>query len=374
MAFCNPKEELSAILCNASVPPEWRDAIVRALSCVISLRRDDEGFCNGVKECETLTAFQPIVRVGNTLTFSYKDEKKVVHSRSVDLTTVINNLLTDVDVSCFMEQEDWEELTFPEKLNAIYEKACCVHGNCSGDGESGCGCEDCGDGEGPCIGTNACRCTQYTITGTAPYTFSYKDCDTKLLTEYESIDDNVVEICALKGSLILPLNTFSVEEGDCGITTSSTTTSSSTTSTTTEATTTTTTTSTSTTSTTTAAPATTTTTTSSTTTTTTAAPTTSSTTTTTSTTTSTSTTTTTTEAPTFLYYLADEYNCNDCVLWNQNILVRLPASHTVQVGKFYLPEIFVGLLYNILSEDPQTPGGAVPLTTNNYSTCGGACQ
>lgn len=275
MAFCNPKAEISALLCN--IPSQWRDSIVEALSCILSLNRDSNATCEAIKDCETLTYFEPIKRSGNTITLSYRDEKGVLYNRSVDLTTVINNILNGVDSSCLMDQEDWEELTFAEKLNAIYQKACCVHGNCTGGGDSGCGCDCEGNPDEPCIGTNACKCMQYIITGAAPYTFSYKDCDTKLVTEYNSIDDNIVPICALKGSLILPLGVLFEETGECGDIPDTTTTTSSSTTTTTAAptttTTSTTTTSTSTTTTTTAAPTTTTTTTTtSTTTTTTIAP------------------------------------------------------------------------------------------------------
>jgi hypothetical protein len=368
MAFCNPKAELSALLCN--IPANWRDSIVTALTCILSLRRDGDSTCDGVKECETLTAFQPITVTGNTITFSYRDEKGVTYNRNIDITTVINNLLNGVDAACLMDQEDWEALTFVEKLDAIYAKACCVHGNCGDDtGGLGCGCEDCGDDDVPCIGLNACVCTEYIVTGTAPFTFSYKDCTTKLVTEYESLVDNMVGICAIRGSLVLPDGVFCEEIGECGATTtttsstSTTTTieSSSTTTTTTEATTTS---STSTTTTTTAAPTTTTTSTTTTTT---------STTTTSTTTTSTSTTTTTTIAETLEFYIADEYSCDDCSLTNAGLLVTLPISHSVQVGKFYIPTIYLGFVYSIISSDPQPPASAIALTTANYTTCGGAC-
>lgn len=364
MAFCNPKEELSALLCN--IPSNWRDSIVKALTCILALNKDNDAFCDGVKGCETLTKFEPIQQSGNTLIFSYRDEKGVVYSRSIDITTVINNVLNNTNASCLMDQEDWEALTFTQKLAAIYAKACCVHGDCSGmgggSGGSGCGCADCGDGEDgeevPCIGTNACVCTQYIITGTAPYTFSYKHCTTKLLTEYEVLSSSPVYVCALKNSLILPLNTIWEEIGECGATT--TTTTSTTTSTTS--------TSTSTTSTTTVEPTTTTTTTSTTTT--------SSTTTTTTiaaTTTTTSSTTTTTTVEALEYYLADKYDCSDCSPIDFAILVALPAAHSVQVGKFYQPTIDDGFVYNIVDPDPQTPASATSLTTSNFTTCGGAC-
>jgi len=56
-----------------------------------------------------------------------------------------------------------------------------------------------------------------------------------------------------------------------------------------------------------------------------------------------------------------------------NILVTLPLSHTIQVGKFYTPTIASSFVYSIISDDLQSPATAIDLTTNNFTTCGGAC-
>lgn len=336
MAFCNPREEFSALLCN--IPSGWRDAISEALECVLSVKRDGNETCDSVKKCQTVTHFEPIKIVNNTLTFTYVDSFGIVHVRNIDLTPIINNALNSVDPKCLMTQEEWNALPLGQKFAAIYSKVCCVYTSC-------CGCEDCIDCE------NSCACKQYLTDGTPPYTISYKDCETKLPVTVEVTESNLFEFCAMQGSVSIEGDANYVDTGDCGAieetTTTTTTTSSSTTTTTTEATTTTTTTST--TSTTTAA------------------------TTTTSTTTTSTSTTTTTTASAFTYYLADEYLCNDCSIFNSNITVRLPASHVVQVGKFYRPVIFAGLVYNILSSTPQPNNPHVPLSTNNFTTCAGAC-
>lgn len=115
-------------------------------------------------------------------------------------------------------------------------------------------------------------------------------------------------------------------------------------------------------------PATTTTSTSSTTTTST-----SSTTTTTTSTSTTSTTTTSTTTESQAYYLADAYQCGTCININDDVLVSLPVSHTLQIGKFYVPVVDDGNVYTIVSTTPQSPGPAVALTTANFNTCAGAC-
>lgn len=343
MAFCNPLQEFSALLCD--IPFVWRDAIVRALNCVLSVSRNTTETCDSVKDCETLTQFQPIQKVGNIVTFSYKDEKGVTYNRSINIETVFDNLLEDIDPKCLMLQEEWDVLTYKEKLAAIYEKACCVQ---SQNNPDCCDCEDCEDCIGPCL------CMSYLATGTPPYTVNYKDCTTKYPVEIEVTEAEEFQFCAIRGTVSV-IGGFYVEVGECGTeetTTTTTTTSSSTTTTTTEATTTTTTT--------------TTTTSTSTTTTTTAEPTT------TTTTTSTSSTTTVTTAEPLFYYLADRYNC-PCALADAGVLVTLPQSHTVQIGKFYIPVVDTDQVYTIVNSTPQTPNPATALTTNNFTTCGGAC-
>lgn len=348
MAFCNSKEEFSALLCD--IPFQWRDAIIKALECVLSVSRNEEETCDGIKECETLTYFEPIQQVGETITLSYKDEKGVVYTRSVSLTTIVNNILDDVDSNCLMPQEEWDEMTFAERMAAIYAKACCVYTSC-------CGCEECEECEQTCV------CTSYLVTGTAPYTVTYKDCDTKLPTEVEVTEAADFAFCALKGTVVITGNATYQDLGECGAEeTTSTTTTTSTSTTTTSSSTTTTTTIEETTTTTTTTTSTTTTSTS-TTTTTTAAPTT--------TTTTSSTTTTTTAIPLF-YYIADEYDC-PCALSQAGVLVTLPQSHTVQVGKFYIPSVDTDKVYTVVNPTPQTPNVAIALTTSNFTTCGGAC-
>lgn len=75
------------------------------------------------------------------------------------------------------------------------------------------------------------------------------------------------------------------------------------------------------------------------------------------------------------YYLADEYNCNDCAGFptQENILVSLPSNVFVEVGKFYKPvssELFVYTLDSAY----QAPGTAIALESTAYTTCAGACS
>lgn len=270
----NPKAEISALLCN--IPSIWRDAIVEALTCALSevLHVDADVTCEGVKDCESVTQFMTTI-VDNILTATYVSERNITTIRNTDLTDAINHALDEVDPKCLMTQEAWDALTYQDRLNAVFDKVCCVHGDCAGNGGdgTGCGCVDCGDGDNPedCIGLTACPCVTYEVIGTAPYSFTYKNCETKLITDFESIEDNISYVCAIRGTLSLPEDVISNEiSATCSDIPATTTTSTTTTTTeTTTTTSTTTTTTSSTTTTTTIPPPTTTTTTTSTTTTTT---------------------------------------------------------------------------------------------------------
>lgn len=372
----NPKAEISALLCN--IPFQWRDAIAEALTCALSqvINVDVTPSCDILKKCETVTQIFTSI-TDNNVSVKYVNEKNITTISDLDLTEAINNALDEVDPKCLMSQEEWDALTYPERLNAVFAKVCCVHGDCQGNPTSGgCGCVDCEDVENPdeCIGLTACPCVTYAVTGTPPFIFSYKDCESKAILEFESVEETEVHICAIRGTIVTPLGVFSNEIANtCEEIPVTTTTSSSTTTTTAAPTTTsTTTTTTSTTSTTTIPPPTTTTTSTTTTTTVLPPPPTTTSTTTTTTTTSTSTTTTTTVVGLRKYYLADEYDCNTCFVTQSNILVDLPSAHAVQLGKFYQSNND-GFVYNIVNSTPQLAGASIALLTGNFTTCGGAC-
>lgn len=78
----------------------------------------------------------------------------------------------------------------------------------------------------------------------------------------------------------------------------------------------------------------------------------------------------------FDYYLADAYACEDCggPPAFENILVRVPAGHSVQIGKFYRPVGHpTGFVYTLFLP-AQPPASSVELTEDNFTTCGGACS
>ncbi len=183
----------------------------------------------------------------------------------------------------------------------------------------------------------ACPCVTYAVTGTAPFIFSYKDCDTKAIVEFESAEETEVHICAIRGTIVTPPGVFCNEiASTCEEIPVTTTTSSSTTTTTAAPTTTTTTTTSTSTTSTTTFPAPTTTTTSTTTTTTIIPPPP----TTTSTTTTSSTTTTTTHAVGTAVPNA-VYSSNLVTHCAQSINTIYTASGTIITGQTAYIDIFL---------------------------------
>lgn len=77
----------------------------------------------------------------------------------------------------------------------------------------------------------------------------------------------------------------------------------------------------------------------------------------------------------FDYYFADEYDCGDCFgpPVQENILVRVPAGHVIQPGKFYRPVGHpTGFVYTLFPP-AQPPASSVELTEANFNTCALAC-
>lgn len=344
MKICNGKIDLDKYLCE--IPFDWREDIINAI-IAIEAGNNNSSNCENIQNCQTVTSLSPFTLVGTILTIKYTDENGTVKTSTIDISPIIEDSLDNIDPKCIATEEEWAEMTNKERLQAIFNRSCCIFNNDIVEG-----CCEC---EPNCIDCNFdCSCVAYYLTAeTVPYDLTYKDCETKGFETIE-VTESLHYQCAIRNSLVLPLDVTYFEVEECGI---STTTTSTTTTTTAAPTTTTTTSSTTTTST----EATTTTTTTST-----------STTSTSTTSTTSSTTTTTTEA--WAYYPANEHRCSDCIITQTDILVRIPSSQTVEPGKHHLPVGHpTGFVYNVTSASQQAPGAAIDIISTNFTTCGGAC-
>lgn len=119
MNICNCHIDLNAYLCD--IPSEWREGIVKALCLALEPPGDS---CDAIKECETRTSLSAFTLQGNELSIIYKDENGYSHTAEIDLSSAIDASLDDTDPSCLMSQEDWDELSYLEKIQAIVDAHC----------------------------------------------------------------------------------------------------------------------------------------------------------------------------------------------------------------------------------------------------------
>lgn len=119
MKICNCHTDVFEYL--AGVPSDWRDAITKALCFTLN---EPLFACEDIKKCETRTSLSPFSADGTKVSFVYTDEKKVARTRTLDLSDAVEDVFDSIDPKCLMSQEDWEELSPTEKLQAILAAFC----------------------------------------------------------------------------------------------------------------------------------------------------------------------------------------------------------------------------------------------------------
>lgn len=246
MEICNCHLDLDKYFCD--IPVDWRTGIINALC--FTLNSFPTFNCDMITNCETLTTLSGFTLNDDILSFSYKNEKNQISTRSIDLKPVFNELLNDIDPLCLMSSESWALLTFSEKLQVII------------DGVSDCGC--C-----PTTTTTTTTTSSTTTTTTAASLYDYYiatifTCEEGICTEeleevtvyftsgtvvnigdfYELIDNTIVRIDSVTTEDLSANFLDTVGYPDCSVfcpeitTTTTTTTTTSTTTTTTSTTTT----------------------------------------------------------------------------------------------------------------------------------------
>lgn len=119
MDICNCNMDLNAYLCD--IPSEWREGIVKAL-CLTFLPVEQN--CTSIKNCETLTSLSGFTLEGSELSVTFRDENGSVFTREIDLSLPIETSLDEVDPNCLMSQEDWDNLSYLEKIQSIIDSHC----------------------------------------------------------------------------------------------------------------------------------------------------------------------------------------------------------------------------------------------------------
>ncbi len=104
------------------IPHEWKCRIAEAMcSSMDELATVD---CDQVKECETLTSLSTFTVIDSSVCIVYTDEEGTEVTRCFDFNDVLNNSLESVDPNCLSTAEEWANLSFTGKFQAIVDKIC----------------------------------------------------------------------------------------------------------------------------------------------------------------------------------------------------------------------------------------------------------
>jgi len=121
MAECKTcEDQLSEFL--TAVPSKQREQLISVL-CQIKADKQSPS-CEEVKNCETLTTLSDFSIDGTVTSITYKDEGSVSYTRSFDVSLILNNLMNEIVPGCLMSTEDWLNLDFSEKFQAIVDAHC----------------------------------------------------------------------------------------------------------------------------------------------------------------------------------------------------------------------------------------------------------
>jgi len=120
----NCKEKLSIYLCD--IPEKWRDQIVTSLC--LAIEADNTTLdCKDVDDCFYTANLSAFTRDGILISISYTDENQEIVTRSFNFTQLIESSMEGLDPKCIASQEDWDNMTYIEKIQAIidYKCICC---------------------------------------------------------------------------------------------------------------------------------------------------------------------------------------------------------------------------------------------------------
>lgn len=103
------------------LPSEWKDKLTTIL-CEINEGASLD--CEKVKECETVTSLSEFSTLGSVISIDYTDEHGVTYTRSVDIGTVLNDQIENLDPNCLTDDTTWASLTYPERIQLLIDKHC----------------------------------------------------------------------------------------------------------------------------------------------------------------------------------------------------------------------------------------------------------
>lgn len=116
----NCQERLSVYLCD--IPEKWREQIVRTMC--LAIEADNTSTCADIEKCFFTAQLSAIERNGTYITISYTDENQEVVTRTFNFTQLIEHSMDGLDPKCVATQEDWDAMTYLEKIQAIIDYRC----------------------------------------------------------------------------------------------------------------------------------------------------------------------------------------------------------------------------------------------------------
>lgn len=106
----------------SAVPSKWREQLISVLCQIKEDKQNPD--CQIIRDCETVTTLSDFNIDRTTASVTYIDEDSVSYNRSFDISLILNNLMNDIDPGCLMTEEDWLNLNFVSKFQAIVDSHC----------------------------------------------------------------------------------------------------------------------------------------------------------------------------------------------------------------------------------------------------------
>jgi hypothetical protein len=112
----NCTEKISKTL--AILPPSMREGITKTICAALATRDLN---CNG---CETVKVISPFYIDQDGLCLSFRDENNEYFTRCFSINEILTTITRDVDPGCIMSQESWNDLSFPDRVQAVINYRC----------------------------------------------------------------------------------------------------------------------------------------------------------------------------------------------------------------------------------------------------------
>lgn len=106
----------------SALPSKWAEQLTTLL-CEIKEERDSVD-CAEVKQCETLTSLSDFTVSGSNVSIKYTGENGIQVTRTFDMSSALNGTLDDLDPNCLATPEQWNSMSYIERIQALIDSHC----------------------------------------------------------------------------------------------------------------------------------------------------------------------------------------------------------------------------------------------------------